>query len=138
MHCIFFFKQKTAYEMRISDWSSDVCSSDLNLFAAIEAKRSPDAARLLFGLGIRHVGAVTARDLFKGLGAIDRLPGKSAELYAWLVDNPPVEGESDGKFAARKLDAIKAIIEVRADGLGPAVAAALGDFFHEQIGRAHV
>src|SRR3546814_8290902 len=26
--CIFFFKQKTAYEMRISDWSSDVCSSD--------------------------------------------------------------------------------------------------------------
>src|SRR3546814_3669072 len=34
MHCyyvllFFFFKQKTAYEMRISDWSSDVCSSDL-------------------------------------------------------------------------------------------------------------
>src|SRR3546814_4594248 len=26
--CFFFFKQKTAYEMRISDWSSDVCSSD--------------------------------------------------------------------------------------------------------------
>src|SRR3546814_9713253 len=30
----FFFKQKTAYEMRISDWSSDVCSSDLTLIAA--------------------------------------------------------------------------------------------------------
>src|SRR3546814_1645358 len=28
-HVVFFFKQKTAYEMRISDWSSDVCSSDL-------------------------------------------------------------------------------------------------------------
>src|SRR3546814_8382894 len=27
--CVFFFKQKTSYEMRISDWSSDVCSSDL-------------------------------------------------------------------------------------------------------------
>src|SRR3546814_4859534 len=27
--CVFVFKQKTAYEMRISDWSSDVCSSDL-------------------------------------------------------------------------------------------------------------
>src|SRR3546814_1868801 len=27
--CFFFFKQKTEYEMRISDWSSDVCSSDL-------------------------------------------------------------------------------------------------------------
>src|SRR3546814_9935253 len=31
MFCFFFFKQKTAYEMRISDWSSDVCSSDLQL-----------------------------------------------------------------------------------------------------------
>src|SRR3546814_1531030 len=28
-HLFFFFKQKTAYELRISDWSSDVCSSDL-------------------------------------------------------------------------------------------------------------
>src|SRR3546814_14769361 len=31
----FFFKQKTAYEMRISDWSSDVCSSDLGVPAAV-------------------------------------------------------------------------------------------------------
>src|SRR3546814_2000874 len=31
---VFFFKQKTAYEMRISDWSSDVCSSDLAVAAA--------------------------------------------------------------------------------------------------------
>src|SRR3546814_4153331 len=30
---LFFFKQKTAYEMRISDWSSDVCSSDLDMAA---------------------------------------------------------------------------------------------------------
>src|SRR3546814_4622395 len=33
----FFFKQKTAYEMRISDWSSDVCSSDLGISAFIVA-----------------------------------------------------------------------------------------------------
>src|SRR3546814_3165555 len=32
--CFFFFKQKTAYEMRISDWSSDVCSSDLGVIGA--------------------------------------------------------------------------------------------------------
>src|SRR3546814_2719364 len=31
LYFLFFFKQKTAYEMRISDWSSDVCSSDLPL-----------------------------------------------------------------------------------------------------------
>src|SRR3546814_4077767 len=30
---VFFFKQKTAYEMRISDWSSDVCSSDLTFLS---------------------------------------------------------------------------------------------------------
>src|SRR3546814_5431501 len=30
-----FFKQKTAYEMRISDWSSDVCSSDLHILSAV-------------------------------------------------------------------------------------------------------
>src|SRR3546814_4491120 len=34
----FFFKQKTAYEMRISDWSSDVCSSDLRISKAMEGK----------------------------------------------------------------------------------------------------
>src|SRR3546814_6094127 len=33
MVVVFFFKQKTAYEMRISDWSSDVCSSDLHQVA---------------------------------------------------------------------------------------------------------
>src|SRR3546814_6826275 len=32
MLCLFFFKQKTAYELRISDWSADVCSSDLRAF----------------------------------------------------------------------------------------------------------
>src|SRR3546814_1560281 len=34
--CVFFFKQKTAYEMRISDWSSDVCSSDLPVSRVVE------------------------------------------------------------------------------------------------------
>src|SRR3546814_19220204 len=40
--CFFFFKQKTAYEMRISDWSSDVCSSDLepDVAPARSARRS--------------------------------------------------------------------------------------------------
>src|SRR3546814_4179702 len=49
MSCVFFFfKQKTAYEMRISDWSSDVCSSDLTKVDYAEAL-----------LGVR---ATTARD----------------------------------------------------------------------------
>src|SRR3546814_2721420 len=42
----FFFKQKTAYEMRISDWSSDVCSSDLmQCEQALEAARWPEGFR---------------------------------------------------------------------------------------------
>src|SRR3546814_4454779 len=38
----FFFKQKTAYEMRISDWSSDVCSSDLPRVATPKPVWNPD------------------------------------------------------------------------------------------------
>src|SRR3546814_2413759 len=46
----FFFKQKTAYEMRISDWSSDVCSSDLDAPREVadhlrRAPGAPDLAR---------------------------------------------------------------------------------------------
>src|SRR3546814_10591474 len=45
---LFFFKQKTAYEMRISDWSSDVCSSDLLLSGGkiVDRKRLKDSNRL--------------------------------------------------------------------------------------------
>src|SRR3546814_2438145 len=42
---VFFFKQKTAYEMRISDWSSDVCSSDLQLVAFLLEDREIAHAR---------------------------------------------------------------------------------------------
>src|SRR3546814_8228287 len=41
----FFFKQKTAYEMRISDWSSDVCSSDLASPEETTATLAADAGR---------------------------------------------------------------------------------------------
>src|SRR3546814_20505667 len=41
--CLFFFKQKTAYEMRISDWSSDVCSSDLEKKHRAGGQRDPAA-----------------------------------------------------------------------------------------------
>src|SRR3546814_15136114 len=42
----FFFKQKTAYEMRISDWSSDVCSSDLWIRQSPKARQSKSKARI--------------------------------------------------------------------------------------------
>jgi DNA ligase (NAD+) len=81
------------------------------LLAAIKAKRQPDAARLLFGLGIRHVGIVTARDLLKCFGTLPRL--------------------RDAAVAARAGDA-DALAELTSImGVGPTVVAALGDFFHE-------
>src|SRR3546814_15179678 len=55
--CVVFFKQKTAYEMRISDWSSDVCSSDL--LQAVEHA----APRLSLGRGLRIPCAAALADL---------------------------------------------------------------------------
>jgi DNA ligase (NAD+) len=77
-----------------------------NLLASIEARRSPDAARLLFGLGIRHVGVVTSRDLLK--------------RFVTLAGLRDVVAREDG---VAELTAI--------DGVGPVVAEALHDFFHE-------
>jgi DNA ligase (NAD+) len=86
-----------------------------NLLAAIEAKRQPDAARLLFGLGIRHVGAVTARDLMKRFHDLAALRETAEKASA---------GDSE---AIAELTAI--------EGVGPAVVEALGDFFHEEHNR---
>lgn len=106
-----------------------------NLLQAVENRRQPDAARLLFGLGIRHVGAVTARDLLKGLGDIRRLPEKAREFYDYREAHPQGEDEKDSPFRTRMTDAVKRIFELRADGIGTAVGHALADFFHEEHNR---
>src|SRR3546814_15992477 len=57
---IFFFKQKTAYEMRISDWSSDVCSSDLiarDPSFALALARLSNAQSLLAWFGPEDIDA---------------------------------------------------------------------------------
>src|SRR3546814_6287351 len=62
---VFFFKQKTAYEMRISDWSSDVCSSDLAgdpAFVGCDRSQVRAAVRTIAGsedgrVGGAHEGA---------------------------------------------------------------------------------
>jgi DNA ligase (NAD+) len=87
-----------------------------NLLAAIEAKRAPDGAKLLFGLGIRHIGAVTARDLFKAFSTVQDVGKVGLRL-------------AQGDDAA--------VADVTAiDGVGGAVAEALGDFFHEPHNRS--
>src|SRR3546814_2697542 len=56
---LFFFKQKTAYEMRISDWSSDVCSSDLKPCLLLARGRQ---GQMTHGRGIDLLGAVKIAD----------------------------------------------------------------------------
>ncbi|MES2449120.1 MAG: NAD-dependent DNA ligase LigA [Pseudomonadota bacterium] len=85
-----------------------------NLLAAIEAKRSPDPARFLFGLGIRHIGSVTARDLVKAFGTVGH------------VADVAIRAATDEEARA-ELTAI--------DGIGPAVTEALVDFFAEEHNR---
>src|SRR3546814_7518682 len=74
---VFFFKQKTAYDMRISDWSSDVCSSDL-LDGNVEA-----AGRLVHEYEAR-LGHQVARDLQALLHA-------AREVFRPVVDAAEVE-----------------------------------------------
>src|SRR3546814_8892336 len=57
----FFFKQKAAYEMRISDWSSDVCSSDLAAAAGTLGARAPQRERACRARLRRHQQAVLQR-----------------------------------------------------------------------------
>src|SRR3546814_5530139 len=72
--CFFFFKRKTAYEMRISDWSSDVCSSDL---AAGKALLQAD--HLLAALAFnRHLGEHLGVDA-DGKGLCLEGPAKGAD-----------------------------------------------------------
>ena len=84
-----------------------------NLLAAIEARKGFDPARFLFGLGIRHVGAVTAKDLMRAFGTV-------AEL----------------ERVARSEDAVAELSAV--EGVGGVVAEAIVDFFHEPHNREEV
>src|SRR3546814_9130262 len=69
MFIFFFFKQKTAYEMRISDWSSDVCSSDLAF--------SAEPSRLRTGShGVRLERAPPSRPAASAIAA-RRMPSSS-------------------------------------------------------------
>src|SRR3546814_3346252 len=64
--CFFFFKQKTAYEMRISDWSSDVCSSDLRVSCApnvFKTDRRPIIGRCRSRGRLREGAESYAKDL---------------------------------------------------------------------------
>jgi DNA ligase (NAD+) len=105
---IYRLRERRSDILQLEGWQE---KSVDNLLAAIETKRTPDAARLLFALGIRHVGEVTARDLMKHLHELPALRALATRAHA---------GDAE---AASEITGI--------DGIGPAVIEALGDFFHE-------
>ncbi|WP_183933947.1 NAD-dependent DNA ligase LigA [Sphingomicrobium lutaoense] len=107
---IFTLKEHRADLLKREGWQE---KSVDNLLAAIEARKGFDPARFLFGLGIRHVGAVTAKDLMKAFGSVAAL-----------------------EMVARSDDALAQLSAV--DGVGEVVAQAIVDFFHEEHNRDEV
>src|SRR3546814_4770403 len=83
MLCFFFFKQKTAYEMRISDWSSDVCSSDLG------RHRRACRRAITFEAALGHVQQ-------------ERLGGRDATLDAILADRHDLPEYEIGRASCRE------------------------------------
>lgn len=83
-----------------------------NLLEAIAASRQPRLARLLFALGIRHVGESTAKTLADWLGSLDRVRRMPAPLLALLPDIGATVAASIADFFAeqRNLDAIDALL----------------------------
>src|SRR3546814_16398627 len=104
--CIFVFKQKTAYEMRISDWSSDVCSSDLGPAGEVAPGAQPlcrgDQLRVRFA---EHLATRDAADLAEDEGAAgcvkplgDALgqAGEDQMVDHRVLPQQPDEGEEEG------------------------------------------
>src|SRR3546814_5603347 len=91
--CFFFFKQKTAYDMRISDWSSDVCSSDLA--KAIELYGS-DAQKARWIPGLASGETIGAVAFASGPDPLPARPGVALE--ADKLDGRAA-GVSGGLFA---------------------------------------
>src|SRR3546814_940229 len=89
----FFFKQKTAYEMRISDWSSDVCSSDLLNFDLHFRFHKPDddggrrRANVAKGSAKRRANLVPIGGVGEIIGRADHIGEREARLPERLLDH---------------------------------------------------
>src|SRR3546814_4059866 len=93
----FFFKQKTAYEMRISDWSSDVCSSDLfdiNSWNGYfgPAGMSPDVVKVLNNAINKIVSTPATKTRLAQLG-FDAFSGTPEEFSAFVKDQYALWGK---------------------------------------------
>ncbi len=96
------------------------------LVSAIEASKARPFSRILFGLGIRHVGATVAEALAGHFGTMTALSETAMQA-------PPVQGEGLSAAAAHAADPIASV-----EGVGPAIAASVRAFFANPENRAMV
>src|SRR3546814_15267586 len=117
MRMCFFFKQKTAYEMRISDWSSDVCSSDLHDGYLCDRRKGSGALVCGVARGRRSSGHSSCNACRTGKTAGTKHPHAEEEVG------------SDVELAERAAATLLPLS--RASSLGPALRE-----WSYQIGRA--
>src|SRR3546814_4072462 len=136
LYCLFFFfKQKTAYEMRISDWSSDVCSSDLLSATGGFAGFAGDIGKnTIFGAIINAVKSDTTSNLLATphIVTLDNQPAKF--LVGQEVPITTGEALSDNfdeafRTVQREEVGIKLDVTPQVNGAGEVKL---------EIGRAHV
>src|SRR3546814_3042674 len=113
--CFFFFTQRTAYEVRISDWSSDVCSSDLRLEAGGRSDEYDRLALEALDRRRRHAdrtAAATARELDGSRHRLADPPfataiverGERRHEPRLRIERRRHEGDASGRLTARCLD----------------------------------
>src|SRR3546814_5034463 len=127
--CFFFFKQKTAYEMRISDWSSDVCSSDLKSPPAAQSASATPSLSFLDSVDL--TGTVAIGDLkVKELKATKFAASLRAAQGKLAIDGIKADlygGKLAGKITADSANALALDASLDNVALGPL----LSDLAHE-------
>jgi len=93
-----------------------------NLVAAIEKAREPGLGRLLFALGIRHVGETTARDVARHFGSIDAIMDADEEALSSVPDVGPVVAASIRRFFAEQHNR-DVIEQLKTQGVNPVAEA---------------
>src|SRR3546814_2460612 len=115
---VFFFKQKTAYEMRISDWSSDVCSSDLTHLgdeqAGLAAEAAADGLHAPFGLApsrIARIGAAidAAHRLRHGIVAAEHILQRGGDFAQGAARPRGLDGEGRSEEPTSALQSLMRI-----------------------------
>src|SRR3546814_20311704 len=98
-HSFFFFKQKTAYEMRISDWSSDVCSSDLPISRTRSGQAQPPTGKfLLFARQVHlfRTGSVRIQKILRKRNHLWATGIEQRSLHHMTRKNDPQRGSIGG------------------------------------------